>query len=212
MKFQCFKVVHRKGSHTAEHIFDVFHGIMQEYEISAKLFRAVSDNAANMRKAFNLELQTADGDEEGKEGDFEGRSSGDDTSGSENEKDFTGAPFGSATTEYDPEEVSVAQVMQELVSRDLQESNNNEEGQSLEDALSANVAIMLDNHNYSRLECCNHAFHNTVGDGLKVAGKQLNQPISKVKKMAKFSKKSMLLNNISRKLEEIVREISFPEN
>ena len=199
-----------KGLHTAEHIYDVFHRIKQKYEISAKLIRAVSNHAANMRKALHLELQTADGDEEVKEGNFDGLSSGDDTSDSENEEDFANVPFGSATAEYDPEEMSVAQARQELVSRDLHESNNNEVGQALEDELSANVVTMLVTHSYSCFECCNHAFHNTVGDGLKVAGKQLNQPISKVKKMAKFSKKSMLLNNISRKLEEIVREISQP--
>ena len=49
----CFRM---KGRHTAEAIFELFHGIMTEFNIHDKVVRVVSDNASNMRKAFTLSL------------------------------------------------------------------------------------------------------------------------------------------------------------
>lgn len=43
-----------KGSHTAERICDQFKAICDEYNIKAKLDYIISDNAANMRKAFTV--------------------------------------------------------------------------------------------------------------------------------------------------------------
>ncbi len=43
-----------KGSHTAERICDQFEAICDEYNIKAKLDYIISDNAANMRKAFTV--------------------------------------------------------------------------------------------------------------------------------------------------------------
>ncbi|XP_061884651.1 zinc finger BED domain-containing protein 4-like [Entelurus aequoreus] len=43
-----------KGSHTAERICDKFEAICDEYNIKAKLDYIISDNAANMRKAFTV--------------------------------------------------------------------------------------------------------------------------------------------------------------
>ncbi|TRY64836.1 hypothetical protein DNTS_022242 [Danionella cerebrum] len=43
-----------KGSHTAERICDQFEAICDEYDIKAKLDYIISDNAANMRKAFTV--------------------------------------------------------------------------------------------------------------------------------------------------------------
>nr|XP_061840893.1 zinc finger BED domain-containing protein 4-like isoform X2 [Nerophis lumbriciformis] len=45
---------HFKGSHTAERICDKFEAICDEYNIKAKLDYIISDNAANMRKAFTV--------------------------------------------------------------------------------------------------------------------------------------------------------------
>ena len=49
----CFRM---KGRHTAEAIFDLFHGIMTEFNLQDKIVRVISDNASNMRKAFSLSL------------------------------------------------------------------------------------------------------------------------------------------------------------
>ena len=43
-----------KGSHTAERICDQFEAICDEYNIKDKLDYIISDNAANMRKAFSV--------------------------------------------------------------------------------------------------------------------------------------------------------------
>lgn len=43
-----------KGSHTAERICDQFEVICDEYNIKDKLHYIISDNAANMRKAFTV--------------------------------------------------------------------------------------------------------------------------------------------------------------
>ena len=43
-----------KGSHTAERICDQFEAICDEYNIKDKLDYIISDNAANMRKAFTV--------------------------------------------------------------------------------------------------------------------------------------------------------------
>ncbi|XP_024908564.1 zinc finger BED domain-containing protein 4-like [Cynoglossus semilaevis] len=43
-----------KGSHTAERICDQFESICDEYTIKDKLENIISDNAANMRKAFSV--------------------------------------------------------------------------------------------------------------------------------------------------------------
>ena len=54
-----------KGRHTATAIFEMFHGIMVEFGLQDKLVRVVSDNAANMKKAFTLGLEVlADKDDE----------------------------------------------------------------------------------------------------------------------------------------------------
>lgn len=45
---------HFKGSHTAERICDQFEAICDEYNIKDKLDFIISDNAANMRKAFTV--------------------------------------------------------------------------------------------------------------------------------------------------------------
>ncbi|RXN14058.1 zinc finger BED domain-containing 4-like protein [Labeo rohita] len=55
-----------KGSHTAERICDQFEAICDEYDIKAKLDYIISDNAANMRKAFTVcfpSEQEDDGDD-----------------------------------------------------------------------------------------------------------------------------------------------------
>ena len=43
-----------KGSHTAENICEQFERICDEYHIKSKLSYIISDNAANMRKAFSV--------------------------------------------------------------------------------------------------------------------------------------------------------------
>ncbi|TRY76102.1 hypothetical protein DNTS_030158 [Danionella cerebrum] len=55
-----------KGSHTAERICDQFEAICDEYDIKATLDYIISDNAANMRKAFTVcfpSEQEDDGDD-----------------------------------------------------------------------------------------------------------------------------------------------------
>lgn len=52
---------HFKGSHTAERICKQFEAICDEYDIKDKL-DYISDNAANMRKAFTVCFPTEDED------------------------------------------------------------------------------------------------------------------------------------------------------
>ena len=64
-------VFRMKGWHTSEAIFEVFHGIMTDFGIESKVVRVVSDNAANMKKAFTLSLYQptlAEVEEQSKEG------------------------------------------------------------------------------------------------------------------------------------------------
>lgn len=57
-----------KGSHTAEKICEQFESICEQYEIKEKIYHIISDNAANMRKAFTVCFPTEEDntyDEEG---------------------------------------------------------------------------------------------------------------------------------------------------
>ena len=49
-----------KGSHTAEKICEQFEFICQQYCIKKKIDHIISDNAANMRKAFTVCFPTED--------------------------------------------------------------------------------------------------------------------------------------------------------
>lgn len=44
-----------KGSHTGDNIYDLYLKVVQDYDIEDKVSRIVTDNAANMLKAFNCE-------------------------------------------------------------------------------------------------------------------------------------------------------------
>lgn len=52
-----------KGSHTAERICDQFEALCDEYDIKDKVGYIISDNAANMRKAFTVCFPTEQEDE-----------------------------------------------------------------------------------------------------------------------------------------------------
>ena len=54
-----------KGSHTAERICDQFEAICDEYSIKDKLDYIISDNAANMRKAFTVCFPSEQEDDDG---------------------------------------------------------------------------------------------------------------------------------------------------
>ncbi|KAL3048812.1 hypothetical protein OYC64_008317 [Pagothenia borchgrevinki] len=53
-----------KGSHTAERICEQFEAICDEYSIKNKIDYIISDNAANMRKAFTVCFPTEQEDED----------------------------------------------------------------------------------------------------------------------------------------------------
>jgi hypothetical protein len=58
-------VLRIKGSHTAVNIMEHLDSVMLEFALKCKTVRIVSDNAANMKKAFELQLEVpADGQEE----------------------------------------------------------------------------------------------------------------------------------------------------
>ena len=56
MQTHCLGVERMKGSHTGNAIHDKFHCILLAFGIDGKVVRGVSDDASNMRKAFELQL------------------------------------------------------------------------------------------------------------------------------------------------------------
>ena len=59
-----------KGLHTADAIHDKFHNILSEFGLHNKVVKVVSDDASNMRKAFELQIfSEADEKEEPHESD-----------------------------------------------------------------------------------------------------------------------------------------------
>ena len=50
-------VIRIKGSHTATNILEHFDGVMLKFGIKCKTVRIVSDDAANMKKAFEIQLE-----------------------------------------------------------------------------------------------------------------------------------------------------------
>ena len=56
---KCLGVFRMKGRHSAEAIFDLFHGVMVQYKLHNKVVRVISDNAANMKKAFRVQMVVA---------------------------------------------------------------------------------------------------------------------------------------------------------
>ena len=59
------------GSHTADNIYSHYEELVDEYNIRDKLFKIVTDNASNMKKAFKVSLPgfTLQSDEEGSDND-----------------------------------------------------------------------------------------------------------------------------------------------
>jgi hypothetical protein len=53
----CLAVIRIKGSHTGLNILEHFDNVMLKFNIKCKAVRVVSDGAANMRKAFELQLE-----------------------------------------------------------------------------------------------------------------------------------------------------------
>ena len=70
MHTYCLGVERMKGSHTADAIYDKFHNILSEFGLHNKVVKVVSDDASNMRKAFELQIfSEADEKEEPHESD-----------------------------------------------------------------------------------------------------------------------------------------------
>ena len=62
MHMCCLAVIRIKGSHTGLNILEHFDNVMLKFNIKCKSVRIVSDEAANMRKAFELQLDVPDQD------------------------------------------------------------------------------------------------------------------------------------------------------
>jgi hypothetical protein len=163
MKFgcNCLGVFQVKGRHTAEAIFEFFHGIMSEYGIANKVVRVVSDNAANMKKAFTLSLYQSD-----------------QAMVEEIAKDTEEGAFAEELAELEDED------------EDNEADTKMEElEQSLSNAVSEMFSA-TNVSKYKRMGCYNHALHNTVGDGLKNAGARAKKALEKVQYFASFAHKS----------------------
>lgn len=158
----CLGVVRIKGSHTAINILEHLDSIMIEFGIKFKSVRIVSDDAANMKKAFAIQLEVPANSAQRIE---------EETIDvvhipSEDEADTSN----NLEQDCDP----TTEALQTALDQDL----------------SSKIDDLFQIATYKRLGCINHAFHNVVGDGLKEAGARVGNALAKVRYFANLLHKS----------------------
>ena len=142
MHMACLAVIRIKGSHTGLNILEHFDNVMLKFNIKCKAVRIVSDGAANMRKAFELQLEVpadesevVDVEEQGEIG----AATQDCIDSDEEMEDAAGS--GVPDTESSLDSATLLEIEQ------------------LEEELSAKVAAMfLSCDHYKRVGCFNHVF------------------------------------------------------
>ena len=135
--------------------------VMLKFNIKCKSVRIVSDDAANMRKAFQLQLNVPDQDEQEVIELGELCEVLEEFVDSDEEMEDAG---GAVDTESTVDAMTLLEM------------------EKLEDELSAKLeAMFLSSDQYKRIGCFNDALHNVVGDGLKFAGSRISNVLGKVK-------------------------------
>ena len=165
MHMACLAVIRIKGSHTGVNILEHFDNVMLKFNIKCKAVRIVSDGAANMRKAFELQLEVPADESEVLE--------------VVEQREVCAAAKECIDSDEEMEDAAGSTAPDTESSLDTATFLEMEQ---LEEELSAKVAAMfLSSDHYKRVGCFNHALHNVVGDGLKVAGSRIRNVLAKVK-------------------------------
>ena len=154
MHMACLAVIRIKGSHTGVNILEHFDNVMLKFNIKCKAVRIVSAGAANMRKAFELQLEVPADESEVLE--------------VVEQREVCAAAKECIDSDEEMEDAAGSTAPDTESSLDTATFLEMEQ---LEEELSAKVAAMfLSSDHYKRVGCFNHAPIMLLGMGLRLQG------------------------------------------